>query len=142
LGRIARNEGVFALWNGCTPTVIRAMSLNFGQLAFFSEAKARLSKMDSVPKSVIPLAASAVSGFFASFFSLPADAVKTRLQNQRAGPDGKLQYKGMIDCTVKMYQEGGIARFYRGFGTYFFRIAPHAALTVLLADKLMQLTRP
>jgi len=29
------NEGVFALWNGCTPTVIRAMSLNFGQLAFF-----------------------------------------------------------------------------------------------------------
>lgn len=42
LGRIARQEGVAALWAGAAPTVVRAMALNFGQLAFFSEAKQQL----------------------------------------------------------------------------------------------------
>ena len=40
--RIVRSEGVGALWAGAAPTVVRAMALNFGQLAFFSEAKAQL----------------------------------------------------------------------------------------------------
>src|SRR5690606_602271 len=44
LGGIARNEGIAALWAGAAPTVVRAMALNFGQLAFFSEAKAQLKK--------------------------------------------------------------------------------------------------
>ena len=42
LGRISGQEGIGALWAGAAPTVARAMALNFGQLAFFSEAKVRL----------------------------------------------------------------------------------------------------
>ncbi|KAH7107688.1 putative 2-oxoglutarate/malate translocator [Auriculariales sp. MPI-PUGE-AT-0066] len=141
LGRIARNEGVLALWSGCFPTVLRAMALNFGQLAFFSEAKAQLSTRKLVPSAAVPWAASAVAGFFASFFSLPFDFVKTRLQNQRRGPDGKLPYKGMLDCTLKVAREEGMLRFYRGFGTYYVRIAPHAMITVLVADYLARLAR-
>jgi hypothetical protein len=114
--RISRNEGITALWAGCTPTVVRAMALNFGQLAFFSEAKTRLKQLadSSSARAADPatmtdkerrlyemnrtrvkfglqekqswlsspqtqtLAASAIAGFFASFFSLPFDFVKTR----------------------------------------------------------------
>lgn len=83
LSRIAKNEGVLALWNGCLPTVARAMALNFGQLAFFSEAKAQLKRFDGkLSQGEQALLASAVAGFFASFFSLPFDFVKTRLQKQ------------------------------------------------------------
>ena len=99
LGRIARNEGVLALWAGCFPTVLRAMALNFGQLAFFSEAKAQLSQRHVVPAAAVPWAASAVAGFFASFFSLPFDFVKTRLQNQRRGPDGMFPSVSGLDIT-------------------------------------------
>ena len=42
LSRISGQEGIGALWAGAAPTVARAMALNFGQLAFFSEAKVRL----------------------------------------------------------------------------------------------------
>jgi solute carrier family 25 oxoglutarate transporter 11 len=126
LTSIARSEGVAALWAGAAPTVVRAMALNFGQLAFFSEAKAQLKTRTTWSPNVQTLSASAIAGFFASFFSLPFDFVKTRLQKQSKGPDGKLPYKSMVDCFAKVAKQEGITRFYRGFGTYYVRIAPHA----------------
>lgn len=126
LGSIAKSEGVGALWAGAAPTVVRAMALNFGQLAFFSEAKAQLKTRTDWSANGVTLSASAIAGFFASFFSLPFDFVKTRLQKQSRGPDGKLPYNGMADCFAKVTKQEGILRFYRGFGTYYVRIAPHA----------------
>jgi hypothetical protein len=94
------------------------MALNFGQLAFFSEAKSRLKDSSLGPRTQT-LAASGIAGFFASFFSLPFDFVKTRLQKQSRGPDGKLPYKGFVDCFQKVIREEGPLRFYRGFSTYY-----------------------
>ncbi len=126
LSRITKAEGAGALWAGATPTVVRAMALNFGQLAFFSEAKNQLKKRTHLSGQLQTLTASAVAGFFASFFSLPFDFVKTRLQKQSRGADGRLPYTSMADCFKKVAQQEGIFRFYRGFGTYYVRIAPHA----------------
>jgi solute carrier family 25 oxoglutarate transporter 11 len=125
LTSITKSEGVVALWAGAAPTVVRAMALNFGQLAFFSEAKQQLKDTSLSPRAQT-LTASAVAGFFASFFSLPFDFVKTRLQKQQKAPDGTFPYKGMGDCFVKVAREEGLLRFYRGFSTYYVRIAPHA----------------
>jgi len=140
LMRIAKNEGVARLWAGAYPTVVRAMALNFGQLAFFSEAKAQLKDTSMGPRAQT-LTASAIAGFFASFFSLPFDFVKTRLQKQSKGPDGTLPYKGMVDCFSKVIKEEGPLRFYRGFSTYYVRIAPHAMVTLIVADYLGFLTK-
>lgn len=127
LSRIAKTEGISALWAGAYPTVVRAMALNFGQLAGFSEAKEQLRKHTPwLPSKAQTLAASAIAGFFASFFSLPFDFVKTRLQKQQKGPDGNLPYKSMAACFRKVAKDEGLLRFYRGFGTYYVRIAPHA----------------
>lgn len=141
LSRIAKSEGVAALWAGATPTVVRAMALNFGQLAFFSEAKSQLKTRTDWSPRVQTLSASAVAGFFASFFSLPFDFVKTRLQKQSRGPDGKLPYNSMADCFAKVTKQEGLLRFYRGFGTYYIRIAPHAMVTLIVADYLGWLTK-
>ncbi|BEI81543.1 hypothetical protein CcaverHIS002_0207030 [Cutaneotrichosporon cavernicola] len=141
LVRISKSEGVTALWAGCFPTVVRAMALNFGQLAFFSEAKAQFEARTNWSLKTRTLAASAVAGFFASFFSLPFDFVKTRLQKQTKGPQGQLQYTGMFDCFRKVAKQEGLGRFYRGFGTYYVRIAPHAMITLLVLDYLGFLTK-
>jgi solute carrier family 25 oxoglutarate transporter 11 len=141
LTSIAKNEGVAALWSGAAPTVVRAMALNFGQLAFFSEAKVQLKQNTTLSPQIQTLTASAVAGFFASFFSLPFDFVKTRLQKQQKGPDGKLPYRGMADCFTKVAKQEGLLRFYRGFGTYYVRIAPHAMVTLIVADYLGWITK-
>jgi solute carrier family 25 (mitochondrial oxoglutarate transporter), member 11 len=140
LSRITASEGIFSLWSGTAPTVARAMALNFGQLAFFSEAKSQL-KNTSLPDSAKTFTASAIAGFFASFFSLPFDFVKTRLQRQTKLPDGSLPYKSSIDCAIKVARQEGLLRFYRGFGTYYVRIAPHAMITLVVADYLGFLTK-
>ncbi|CAK4034886.1 mitochondrial 2-oxoglutarate malate carrier [Lecanosticta acicola] len=116
--RVSRNEGIFALWQGSYPTIIRAMATNFGQLAFFSESKAQLKRRTTLSDRNVTFAASTIGGFFAAFFSLPFDFLKTRLQR------GGHAYKGVFDCAAKVAKEEGLLRFYRGFGTYFFRIAP------------------
>lgn len=127
LTRIAKAEGITALWAGAYPTVIRAMALNFGQLTFFAESKAQLkTRAPQLSESANRFGASAIAGFFASFFSLPFDFVKTRLQKQQRGPDGKLPYAGFFDCAKKVVRDEGWLRFYRGFSTYYVRIAPHA----------------
>lgn len=125
--RISRAEGVGSLWAGAFPTVVRAMSLNLGQLAFFAESKAQLSAHTSLSAQNQTFAASGIAGFFASFLSLPFDFIKTRLQKQQKDPQtGKLPYKGLFDCAGKVIRDEGWLRFYRGFGTYYVRIAPHA----------------
>lgn len=125
LSSITRNEGVAALWSGAYPTIIRAMAVNFGQLAFFSESKHQIATRTNASPQMQTVAASGIAGFAAAFFSLPLDFVKSRLQSQRKAADGSVRYKGMFDCFVKVTKEDGLLRFYRGFGTYFMRLAPH-----------------
>jgi solute carrier family 25 oxoglutarate transporter 11 len=125
--RISKAEGIATLWAGATPTVIRAMALNFGQLTFFAESKAQLEAHTQLSAQTRTFAASAIAGFFASFFSLPFDFIKTRLQKQQRDPaTGQLPYRGVLHCAKRVVQEEGWLRFYRGFGTYYVRIAPHA----------------
>ncbi|KAJ8603397.1 hypothetical protein MRB53_042164 [Persea americana] len=124
LARIRRLEGYNGLWAGVYPTAVRGMAQNFGQLAFFSEAKYKL-KDSALPPYAQTLIASAIGGFCASFFSLPFDFVKTRLQKQVRITDG-LHYRGMLHCFQIVAREEGLLRFYRGFGTYCLRTAPGA----------------
>ncbi|EEH17421.2 hypothetical protein PABG_07417 [Paracoccidioides brasiliensis Pb03] len=127
LSRISKSEGIAALWAGALPTVVRAMALNFGQLTFFAESKSQLEAHTNLSAQNRTFAASAIAGFFASFMSLPFDFVKTRLQKQQKDPKtGQLPYRGMLDCARKVIKDEGWLRFYRGFGTYYVRIAPHA----------------
>lgn len=92
------------------------MATNFGQLAFFSESKNQLSKRTDWSEKSVTVASSFVGGFFAAFFSLPFDLIKTRLQRGK-GPGGQ-SYAGVLDCAVKIVKDEGPMRFYRGFGTY------------------------
>ncbi|EXA35177.1 hypothetical protein FOVG_13938 [Fusarium oxysporum f. sp. pisi HDV247] len=116
------------------------MSLNLGQLTFFFEAKTRLKTQTQWSASTQTLAASAIAGFLSAVIGIPFDFVKTRLQRQKSGPDGKVAYNSMVDCFRKVATEEGWVRFYRGFGTFYFRIAPHAIITLVTADYLGWIT--
>jgi solute carrier family 25 oxoglutarate transporter 11 len=50
--RIIREEGVLALWRGCTPTIVRAVLMNVGMLAPFDECKEFLNRMTNTKDTV------------------------------------------------------------------------------------------
>lgn len=128
LHRIAKQEGILSLWKGSTPTVIRAMSTNFGQLAFFSESKHQIRKYTSFSSKTQTALAAGVAGLAGAVVSLPFDFVKTRLQNQSmaAPTTGLPLYKGTVDCFAKVFSMEGPFRFYHDFWPYLMRVAPHS----------------
>jgi len=136
LGLIVKKEGPMGLMAGCVPTATRAMALNFGMLAFNASGKDALASVGVTGQAQV-FGASAIAGFFASFFSLPFDFVKTLMQKQKPDPvTGELQYKNALDCAMKVMKEGGPLRFYAGFPTFYVRIAPHAMITLIAQDAI------
>lgn len=129
---IVSQEGVLGLWRGCTPTVVRAVSLNLGMLAPYDEIKERLPMLHPQNQR---LAASAGAGFLAAFMSLPFDNAKTKMQKM-VKVDGQYPYKNICDCMAKTMKQEGLGGLWVGFPTYYVRIAPHAMITLLLQDYL------
>jgi len=83
---IMRDEGFDGFFKGAVPTATRAMALNFGMLGFNTMAKAALADMGFQKDGAAQVfEASAVAGFFASFFSLPF-GVKTQIQKMKPDP--------------------------------------------------------
>jgi solute carrier family 25 (mitochondrial oxoglutarate transporter), member 11 len=135
LSDILKKDGPAGLFVGASTTAVRAMALNMGMLASNDQAKEMLDAngITGFPKT---LGASAIAGFFASFFSLPFDYVKTQLQKQKPLPDGTMPFKGFMDCCGKTMASGGPLKFYTGFPTYYVRIAPHAMFTLIILDQI------
>merc|ERR1712113_1338468 len=121
---------------GAGPTAARAMALNFGMLAFNASGKDFLQSQ-GVTGAPQVFGASAIAGFFASFFSLPFDFVKTLMQKQKPDPvTGALKYTSSINCGMTILKENGPLRFYAGFPTFYVRIAPHAMITLIAQDAI------
>jgi len=138
LWRTIREEGLLTLWRGSTPTICRAMAMNFSLLVPFEEAK-RLLKPYVKAEKMRAICASMISGAAATVLSLPFDNVKTKLQKMKKGPDGKFPYKGVLDCFMKTAQTEGIGKLWVGVNTYYIRVAPHAVISLVTNDFLRQL---
>ena len=82
----------------------------------------------------IRLFGSAISGISASVGSLPFDNAKTKILKMKPNADGTLPYKNMFDCFAKTIKHEGFLNLWVGLPTYYFRVAPHAMISVLVQD--------
>ena len=74
------------------------------------------------------------SGFLSSFFSLPFDNAKTKLQKQKKLPDGSFPYKNIFDAMAKTVSREGFLNLWVGYPTFYLRIAPHVGMTLVIQD--------
>lgn len=58
--------------------------------------------------------AGAAAGVANSVVSGPVEHLRTRMQVQVNGPDGKAQYSGSVDAARKIYKAHGLAGIYKG----------------------------
>jgi len=134
--KIVKTDGVRqGLFAGNVPVIIRASMLNLGMLATYDQALESL-KLVTTNEMAVSVGAKLISGFAASFFSLPFDMVKTRIQKQVKLPDGTLPYRSFLHCWFTIARDEGPLAFYKGFWTYYVRIAPHAMITLWAMEQL------
>lgn len=122
--------------------------MNVGMLACYDQAKELVAKAlddpltNGAPTLATKLGSSAIAGFTAAFFSLPFDLMKSRLMAQKLDPvTGKLPYKNLLDCGVKIFKNEGPLGFWGGFSAYYGRCAPHAMIILLSIESITQFYR-
>lgn len=135
LSRIAKEEGIGSLWKGAIPAVARAMALNFGMLVPYEKCKSLLAPYFGFTYTNYILS-SAIAGFGAAVCALPFDNAKVKLQKQTPGPDGKLPYKGLINCMSKTIAKEGVLGCWAGFWTFYSFIFPQTVMILLINDFL------
>lgn len=115
---IAVEEGMKGLWKGTLPNITRNAIVNAAELVCYDLIKefilARKLMTDNVP---CHFTSAFAAGFCATVVASPVDVVKTRFMNSKHG-----QYSGAVDCAVKMFKEGGMKAFYKGFMPSFIRL--------------------
>ena len=135
LSRIKKEEGIKALWKGSAPAVARAMALNFGMLVPYEKCKGFFAKYLGYNYGNYILS-SAIAGLGASVCCLPFDNAKVKLQKQTPGPDGKLPYKGLVNCMAQTFRKEGLKGYWAGFFTFYSFLFPQTVIILLLNDFL------
>ncbi|CAB4068729.1 SLC25A18_22 [Lepeophtheirus salmonis] len=75
-----------------------------------------------------------IAGIIGVTCVFPLDLVKTRLQNQKAGPNGEKMYSSMMDCFKKTYRSEGFFGMYRGSAVNILLITPEKAIKLAAND--------
>ena len=116
LFRVGREEGVFALWRGCMPTVNRAMIVTASQMAVYDQAKHYILDHTSLSDGLtVQTGASFAAGVVAALTSNPIDLAKSRLMSMKADEKtGKMPYSGTLDCLAKTVRTEGVSAVYKG----------------------------
>lgn len=111
---IIQKEGVRGLYAGFQSFLVR--DIVFDVIEFVSYEQMKTYYMDKVgrPKltAVEGSAIGAVAGALTATFTTPLDVIKTRMMLQGTNK----VYSGVLNCTVKMIQEEGVAALFKGVG--------------------------
>lgn len=90
---------------------------------------------DSQRFSLVPkIINGGIAGIIGVSCVFPLDLVKTRLQNQRIGPNGERMYTSILDCMKKTYKAEGYFGMYRGSAVNILLITPEKAIKLAAND--------
>lgn len=136
-GRIIKEEGVLAFWNGSSPFVVRAMMVGVFQVATLDQFKDMFTKHFGQQKdSLMNVFSSAMaSGLVYSVATMPLEACKNRMANQKVdAATGKLPYTGIIQTMQKVSATEGFMALYNGFLPYYIRCGGHTVSMFLFVQ--------
>lgn len=136
--RVAREEGMQALWRGNFVNVLRyfpTQALNFAFKDYYKQLFGGHDPDKNFWKFFAGnVAAGGAAGATSLCFVYSLDMARTRLAADVGKGPGERQFAGLGDCLSKLYKADGIRGLYRGFGISVAGIIPYRAAYFGLFD--------
>ena len=118
---IVKTQGILALYNGLTASILRQLTYSTTRFAIYEVTKQQMVKpgesQSSIP-FIHKVALAGVSGAAGGFVGTPADMINVRMQNDIKLPVGdKRNYKHAVDGLIQVYKSEGIKSLFNGGAT-------------------------
>lgn len=112
--KIVAEEGVGGLWTGYGPNLARNCVVNATELVAYDQAKQVFLKQGLPDNIMTHILSGLTAGLAATCLGSPVDVVKTRVMAaKKAAGDAAPEFKGPIDCAVKLLKTQGPLAFYK-----------------------------
>ncbi|XP_074290184.1 mitochondrial uncoupling protein 2-like [Silene latifolia] len=132
---IIRQEGLWALWTGLGPNIIRNAIVNAAELASYDHVKLTILAIPGFTDNALThMLAGLGAGFFAVCIGSPVDVVKSRMM-------GDSTYRNTIDCFIKTLKNEGPLAFYKGFLPNFGRLGSWNVIMFLTLEQVKKIFR-
>lgn len=138
-GEIVKMEGILGLYKGFNVNVMRAMVLNATKMACYDTVKAFIVASFAVEGILLQFMAAFVAGFIMTCTVAPFDMCRTLVMNQKPDENGKMPYKGLLDCAMSIIKKDGPTGFYKGFFPIWSRFAPTTVLQLIIYEQLKKI---
>lgn len=128
-----KEGGVKSLWRGNGINVLKIAPESALKFMAYEQIK-RLFVNASDKNEIGPLErfmSGSMAGVISQTIIYPMEVLKTRLAIRKTG-----QYKGMIDCAMKVYKNEGASVFYRGYIPNIIGIIPYAGIDLCIYETL------
>ncbi|KAF9341136.1 hypothetical protein BGZ91_010767 [Linnemannia elongata] len=137
--KVASQEGVFTFYHGLESTIWRHatwsgmyfMTVHGFRTAFPERSTA--SKEENMMRNFV---AGTLGGVLGTLVNTPFDVVKSRIQNQHAGPIG-----WVFSRVAHLYREEGFRALYKGLAPKLVRLGPGGGLLLVVFDRTSELMR-
>jgi len=133
-----REEGFKSLWRGMLPEFLSVIPKGIAPFIVNSLFHKLFNELDAKKESSTFFLSNLMKGVVTSgsmlLFSFPFDVLRIRLGTDMGRERKDRQFKGMIDCSKKIYQKDGFRGFYKGFNASLIGIGLYRALYFGLFD--------
>lgn len=141
--QILRNEGLFGLYRGLTPSLVGIIPYAGIDLTIYETLKnvwlLHHDDSNSEVGVLVPLACGTVSSTFGQLSSYPLALVRTRLQAQTSPLTGQEKALGMIGTFRLIAKEEGLRGLYRGIIPNFLKVIPAVSIGYVVYEQLKTL---
>jgi len=113
--KVVRSDGVLALYNGLSASLVRQLTYSTTRFAIYEVAKQRVSPNGEPIPFTSRLGMAACAGACGGFVGTPGDMVNVRMQNDmKLPPEQRRNYKHALDGMARVAKEEGITKLFNG----------------------------
>ncbi|XP_055323517.1 mitochondrial dicarboxylate carrier-like [Sitodiplosis mosellana] len=112
-GKIVRERGIFALYNGLSASLLRQVTYSTTRFGLYE-----MGKQEYGNSFMGKVMLAGISGAAGGFVGTPGDMINVRMQNDvKLAPEQRRNYKNAIDGLLRVNREEGFRRLFSGATT-------------------------